>query len=131
MIGLDTNILLRYFLGDDPVQSPIARRILSSLTATEPGWVGLPVVLELVWVLDGKNPSQRIAIAATVEKLLAQDVVIVEQAEVVALAVRRFRSSRAGFADCLIAASAKAAGCSRTLTFDRVAARDAGMELAG
>jgi predicted nucleic-acid-binding protein len=61
--------------------------------------------------------------------LLAQDGVVVEQAEVVALAVQRFRFSRADFADCLIAASAKAAGCTRTVTFDRIAARDADMEI--
>jgi predicted nucleic-acid-binding protein len=42
-----------------------------------------------------------------------------------------YRNTRADFADCLIAASAKAAGCSRTVTFDRIAARDAGMELIG
>lgn len=131
MIGLDTNVLLRYFLNDDPVQSPLARRLMGSLTSTDPGWVGLPVVLEFVWVLTGKNRAQRGSIAAIIEQLLAQDIVIVEKAEVVALAARRFRFSRAGFADCLIAASAKAAGCSRTVTFDRIGARDAGMELIG
>jgi predicted nucleic-acid-binding protein len=47
----------------------------------------------------------------------------------VANAVQRFRWGKAEFADCLIAASAQTAGCSRTLTFDRIAARDAGMEL--
>jgi predicted nucleic-acid-binding protein len=55
--------------------------------------------------------------------------VVVEQAEVLAEAVRRFRFSKVDFADCLIAASARAAGCSKTVTFDHIAARDAGMEL--
>lgn len=131
MTGLDTNLLLRYFLDDDQVQSPEARRIINSFTQAEPGWVSLPAILELVWVLKSKNRAQRTVIAATLDRLLAQDSVVVEQAEVVAQAVRRFRFSSADFADCLIAASARAAGCGRTLTFDQVAARDAGMELIG
>ncbi|MDE3149361.1 MAG: type II toxin-antitoxin system VapC family toxin [Acidobacteriota bacterium] len=129
MIGLDTNVLLRYFLNDDPLQSPKARHIISSLTSADPGWVGISAVLEFVWVLTSKNRAQRSLIAATLDQLLAQDTVVVEQDKVVALAVRQFRFSRAEFADCLIAASAQAAGCTRTVTFDRIAARDAGMEL--
>ena len=54
---------------------------------------------------------------------------MVEQAEIIEKALQRYRRGRADFADCLIAASAKAAGCSRTVTFDRIASRDAGMEL--
>ena len=131
MIGLDTNVLLRYFLDDDPLQSPQARRIMSSLTSADPGWVALPVVLEFVWVLSSKNRARKSSIAAALEQLLAQDAIVVEQAKVVALAVGRFRFSRADFADCLIAVSAKAAGCTRTVTFDRMAARDTGMELIG
>lgn len=129
MIGLDTNLLLRYFLNDDPVQSPQAHRIITSFTEAEPGWVSLPAVLELVWVLKSKNRAHRTGIAATLDRLLAQNSVVIEQAEVVAQAVRRYRFSSADFADCLIAASARAAGCTRTVTFDQIAARDAGMEL--
>ena len=50
MTGLDTNVLLRYFLDDDPLQSPLARRIMSTLTIADPGWIGLATVLEFVWV---------------------------------------------------------------------------------
>jgi predicted nucleic-acid-binding protein len=127
--GLDTNVLLRYFLDDDPLQSPLARRIMSSLTVADPGWIGLATVLEFAWVLKCRDRAQRSAVASTLDRLLAQDAIVVEQANVVALAVRRFRFSRADFADCLIAASAQAAGCGKTVTFDRIAARDAGMQL--
>ncbi|MGA3102562.1 MAG: type II toxin-antitoxin system VapC family toxin [Terracidiphilus sp.] len=129
MIGLDTNVLLRYFLIDDPIQSPKARLVMASLDSSNPGWVGVATVLELVWVLKSKNRAPRSTIAATIEQLLAKDALIVERDAVVALAVRRFRFSRAEFADCLVAASAQAAGCSKTVTFDHIAARDAGMEL--
>jgi predicted nucleic-acid-binding protein len=57
------------------------------------------------------------------------DSIVVEQDLIVATAVQQFRATRADFADCLISASARAAGCTRTVTFDRIAARDAGMEL--
>ncbi len=129
MTGLDTNLLLRYFLDDDPVQSPKARRLMKSLSEVEPGWASLAAILEFVWVLKSKNRAQRMTIAITLDRLLALDTVVVEQAEVLAEAVRRFRFSKVDFADCLIAASARAAGCSKTVTFDHIAARDAGMEL--
>jgi predicted nucleic-acid-binding protein len=107
----------------------MARLVMASLDSSNPGWVGVATVLELVWVLKSKNRAPRSTIAATIEQLLAKDALIVERDAIVALAVRRFRFSRAEFADCLVAASAQAAGCSKTVTFDHIAARDAGMEL--
>jgi predicted nucleic-acid-binding protein len=129
VIGLDTNVLVRYFGQDDAQQSPQADTILDSLTADNPGWVGLAAILELVWVMTSVKGAGRVVIADTLDQLLAMNATVVEQASTVASAVQRFRRSKADFADCLIAASARDAGCSRTLTFDRIAARDAGMEL--
>ena len=129
MIGLDTNVLLRYFGQDDARQSPKADAIFDSLTADDPGWVGLAALLELVWVMTSRKGAGRVIVADTLDQLLAMESMAVEQASTVANAVRRFRSGKAEFADCLIAASAQSAGCSRTLTFDRIAARNAGMEL--
>ncbi len=131
MTGLDTNVLLRFFAQDDAAQILAADRIIGSLTSEEPGWVSITTILEIAWVLGSSKQAGRIGVSAVLEKLLSLDSVIVEQAEMVASAVRQFRSTRADFADCLIAASARAAGCSRMLTFDRIAARDAGMELIG
>lgn len=129
MIGLDTNVLLRFFTQDDIVQSPIADRMIGSLTPQNPGWVGFATVLEFVWVMTSKKRAGRLAVSTALDRLLMLDAVIVEQAGVLASAVRQFRSTKADFADCLIAASARATGCSKTVTFDQVAARDAGMEL--
>lgn len=129
MIGLDTNVLVRYFGQDDARQSPQADSIIDSLTADEPGWVGLAAILELVWVMSSVKGAGRTVVADILDQLLAMEAMVVEQAFTVADAVRWFRSSRADFADCLIAASAQTAGCSRTLTFDRIAARDTRMEL--
>ena len=131
MTGLDTNVLLRFFLQDDPLQSPMADRIIGSLTLKEPGWVGAAAVLELVWVMSSQNRIGRTGIAAILGQLLTRDEIVIEQADVVQNALQLYRKGNTEFADCLIAASAKAAGCSRTVTFDRTAARDAGMQLIG
>jgi predicted nucleic-acid-binding protein len=129
MTGIDTNVLLRFVAQDDPVQSPIAARFFASLNEKNPGWIGLATVLEFVWVMSSRKQAGRAAIAALLGQLLQMEGIVVERAGVVAQAVRLFGATRADFADCLIAASAQAAGCTQTVTFDRVAGRDAGMVL--
>ena len=64
MIGLDTNVLLRYIAQDDPKQSPRATQIMERrLTEQEPGFVSLVTILEVVWVLKSlfKRSRQEIA----------------------------------------------------------------------
>jgi len=129
VIGLDTNILVRFLAQDNPVQSPIASRFMKSLTADEPGWVSLSTFLELAWVLGSKGRVDRRTMLNALEKLLSLDEVIVDQAEILENALQVYRQGNADFTDCLIAASGRSAGCSRTVTFDRIAARGAGMEL--
>ena len=129
MIGLDTNVLLRYILSDDPIDSPKARAVFRSLTRQEPGWIGIGTVFEMVWVLFQVKKMGREPVSKALTELLLLDTIIFEQDSIFASALLRFRTTKADLADCMIAASAKAAGCSKTLTFDRIAARDAGMEL--
>jgi predicted nucleic-acid-binding protein len=129
MTGLDTNVLVRYFVKDDPLQTQAAENLLDSLSPEAPGWLGLIVLVELVWVLRFMYQFQRDGIARIVESLLRSLDVVVDQENVVHQALSLYRNSKADFADCLIAASARAAGCRKTVTFDRIAARDAGMEL--
>jgi predicted nucleic-acid-binding protein len=129
VIGLDTNVLLRFIAQDDPLQSALADATMSSLTAENPGWVGLATVLEFVWAMSKKMRFAKPVICNALDGLLMLDFIVVEQDLIVATAVQQFRATRADFADCLISASARAAGCTRTVTFDRIAARDAGMEL--
>jgi predicted nucleic-acid-binding protein len=107
----------------------IADEILSSLTVEDPGWVRVAATLELVWVMVSKDRFDRKAITKTLNQLLLQQEFVVEQAESVQNALQLFRKGTADFADRLMASSARAAGCGRTVTFDRMAARDAGMKL--
>jgi predicted nucleic-acid-binding protein len=131
MIGLDTNILVRYFIKDDPEQTRLAVNLIYSLSPTEPGWIGLAIFMELDWVMNNVLKVKKDRVVEIFDILLASQELVVENAETVQEALHLYRSRNTDFADCLIAASAKAAGCSRTLTFDHRAARDAGMELVG
>lgn len=129
MIGLDTNVLVRYIADDDASQSAAAAKVMDALTSESPGFIPLVVIAELVWVLQLSYRFNKHEIAEVVEKLLRSAELLIERAEIVAQALREFRISRADFADCLIERCAHAAGCQRTVTFDRRAATTGGMRL--
>ena len=129
MIGLDTNVLVRYVAQDDPKQSPKATRLVESLTADSPGYVSVVSVVELVWVLSGCYASTKEEISEILEKLLRTKEIVVDRADIVWKALRRYREGKSDFADCLIERSAESAGCGYTATFDRAAALHAGMKL--
>lgn len=129
MIGLDTNVLVRYVVQDDPKQSPKATRLIESLTAESSGYVGIVSVVELVWVLAGAYNSTKGEICDVLETLLRTKEIVVAQAGTVWKALRLFRESKADFADCLIERAANEDGCGYTATFDRDAAKTCGMRL--
>ena len=129
MIGLDTNVLVRYIMQDDARQSALATRLVESLTVGSPGFLPLVSVVELAWVLSSAYELDRGQVVRAFEALLRTKEIVVEQADVVWKALRVFQGTNADFADCLIERSAAAAGCERTLTFDRAAAKGRGMTL--
>jgi predicted nucleic-acid-binding protein len=129
VIGLDTNVLVRYIMQDDPRQSPQATRLIESCSAAEPGLVPLVAVVEFVWVMSSSYELDRAQVAEALEGLLRTKELLVERAEIVWKALRVFQRAGADFADCLIERSAAAAGCAATLTFDRGAAKTSGMTL--
>ncbi len=129
MTGIDTNVLVRYIMQDDPRQSAVATRWIESLTVESPGFVPMVVMVELGWVLEGAYALDRDQLAEAFEAILRAKEFMVEQAAVVWNAVRTFRSGNADFADALIERSAASAGCDRTMTFDRGAAKHCGMAL--
>jgi len=90
MIGLDTNILVRYLAQDDPVQSPKATELIErQLTEENPGFVSVVAMVETVWVLDRAYGLADHAIAAAIERALRADVLIVESEQEVFAAERR------------------------------------------
>ncbi len=129
MIGLDTNLLVRYIMQDDAKQSPKATALMESLTTDAPGFVSLVSIVELGWVLSVSYELNHEQVAQALELLLRTKEVVIDHAEQVAQALRAFKTSSADFADCLIERSAAGAGCDRTMTFDVSAAKVAGMTL--
>jgi predicted nucleic-acid-binding protein len=129
MIGLDTNILVRYVTQDHPTQVAAADRLIEGLSAQERGFVSLVVVVELIWVLEVSYSFKRTQVEQVLEKLLQSKELALEQAETLWQALRRSRASGADITDCLIERRAHSAECDYTITFDRKAARRAGMRL--
>jgi predicted nucleic-acid-binding protein len=131
MIGFDTNILVRFFAQDDPVQCEQADELMRKISGSEPVWIGLAVILELVWVLSKTYRTGRAEMVRILERLLFNRAFVIEQIDTVHQALQLYRKGNADFADCLIASSAREAGCSSIMTFDAKAAREAGMQLVG
>jgi predicted nucleic-acid-binding protein len=123
MIGLDTNVLVRYFTQDDPVQSRTANAFIGRLSVDEPGFVSVIVVVEVAWVLESVYRLSDIEIAAVIEQLLQADALVVDCEKEVYTALTVLRSGAGSFADALIAALSAKAGCSATVTFDLKALR--------
>lgn len=129
MIGLDTNVLVRYIMLDDAKQSPKAAKLVESLTVDAPGFVSIVSIVELGWVLSSSYGLTRQQLAQAFEALLRTKEIVIDRADHVLKALRVFKATSADFADCLIERSAVSAGCARTMTFDTGAAKTAGMTL--
>lgn len=129
MIGLDTNVLVRYIMQDEAAQAAKATKLVESLSAAEPGFITLVSVVELVWVLSSSYNLSRDQVAQALEVVLRSKQLIVDQAEHVVRALRTFSAGNADYADCLIERIAASAGCAQTMTFDTAAAKTAGMTL--
>jgi predicted nucleic-acid-binding protein len=129
MIGLDTNVVVRYLTHDDAAQTAAAVKLIDSLSQHAPGFLSLIVIVELVWVLEISYRFKKNEIEQVLETLLRSKELVIERAEIVAQALRTFSASRADFADCLIERCGHAVECQYTLTFDHNAAGAAGMKL--
>ena len=130
MIGLDTNILVRYLAQDDRVQSPRANQIIDGLTEDQPGFISIVAIVETVWVLDRLYGLSNKEIGRCIERMLQADTLVVQNEQEVFTAMTALKANSGSFSDALIGALGGWAGCPATLTFDRKAARLAGFELA-
>lgn len=124
MIGVDTNILVRYLVQDDPLQSPRATKIVEErFTRDEPGYISLVTLVETLWVLERPYGLSPTALADAVDLLLSMETLVIQNEREVFIATHALRSGTASFSDALIGALGAWAGCSTTVTFDRKAAR--------
>ncbi len=120
MKGVDTNVLVRYMVQDDPLQSARAARLIEEECSREiPGFINRIVLCELVWVLDSVYRFPKKQIIDAVEKILRIDRFKVEDLESVWLALQSYRGGPADFADYLVGVTNRRAGCKHTASFDK------------
>ena len=129
MIGLDTNVLVRYLMQDDERQSRLATSLIESLHPANPGFIPIVTTLETSWVLARAYKLERADIARWLSLLLRSRELVIDRGEDVQRALHIYEAGAADFADCLVAAIAKRAGCSSVMSFDRKAVKTAGMTL--
>lgn len=123
MIGIDTNLLVRYLTQDDAAQSKQAARIIdAAIEADEDLYLNHIVVCELTWVLARAYGYAKDELLGVLEKILAAGQFAFEDKDSLWRALEAFRRSRADFADCLIGVKNSTAGCRTTVTLDRAAA---------
>lgn len=130
MIGLDTNVLVRYIAQDDPAQSRRATELIErQLGPDNPGFVSLIVLVETSWVLKRAYRLSDSILAAAIERILQIDALVVQSEQDVFIAMIALKEGKGSFADALIGAIDARAGCSSTATFDKEAAKLPGFEL--
>ena len=120
MIGLDTNVLVRYFTQDDTDQASAVDRLIAE--KAEQGvrlHVDVVVLCELVWVLRGGYRMNRTSIAAIIDDMLSVSLFSFEDRDLLAHALAQYREGDGDFADYVIGARNAKAGCDVTATFDR------------
>lgn len=125
MIGLDTNVLVRYLTQDDPDQAARANRLIEGhCTRQTPGRVALVVLCELVWVLRGAYRYEKGVVVDLLAQILATAELEVEDEAVASRALAAYRAGSADFADYVIVHANRAAGCEATYSFDRKLANE-------
>ena len=120
MIGIDTNILLRLWLNDDPARNKRIDALLAAHGGMPGSLLVTDVVLaEAVWTLKSAFDQDKDAQSIAVRSLLEETAFAFEDREAVAAALGLFEAGSCGFADCLVVAKHARQGCEFTATFDR------------
>ena len=123
MPALDTNVIIRYLVGDDPDQAEAARALIENFTPDSPGFICREVVLEVAWVLERSYRFPRPQIAQALMDLTASDTLVVENSDEVAAAAYRYPRAPIGFSDLMILSAVARGGALPLHTFDRKLAR--------
>jgi predicted nucleic-acid-binding protein len=130
MIGIDTNIVVRLIVDDEPKQAVAARDFIRDrCTPDDPGYISNIVLAEVAWILARGYGYSRNDIADAIERVMETAQLQIESSSDVAAALADYRRGPAGFTDCLIGHLNRTAECTHTITFDRKAAKLAAFEL--
>ena len=131
MAAVDTNVIIRYLVGDDAEQAEAGRVLLESFSPEEPAFICREVMLEVAWVLERSYHFTRSQVAEALMDLTASDSLTVENSDDVAAAAHFYRQHGVGFSDLMVLSAAERAGATPLYTFDRRLARMEGVELVG
>ena len=126
MIGIDTNVIVRYLVQDEPDQSAMASSVIDALTENDPGFLSLVTVVELYWVLRRAYKVSSSRCTELINGLLDARELRIDQYSIVRAALTACRGGP-DFADAVIVELGRVAGCEHTVTFDQRAAQDNGM----
>lgn len=130
MIGIDTNVLVRYVTHDDEAQWQKASKYLQAhCSAHCPGWICGIVLCETVWVLSSGYGYEKSQICALLDRILYISELKVENRDCVKEALESYQTGQADFSDYLISAINKMNGCKTTVTFDKKAGKHSGFKL--
>jgi predicted nucleic-acid-binding protein len=123
MIGIDTNVLLRYILQDDPKQAAVASEIMDALTEQSPGYLNHVVLCETAWVLQRGYDYDKASVTRVLNHVVNTRELQLEQRDVVISALSQYNHNTADWADSLIGEKNRHSGAETTITFDRRASR--------
>jgi predicted nucleic-acid-binding protein len=120
MIGIDTNILVRYFTQDDLEQAKIVEHIIDThATSANSIFINNIVMCELIWVLERGYKYSREEIGKLIKQMLSTEEFAFENQELLWLALNGYNQNNLDFADALIGEINKEFDCIETLTFDK------------
>ena len=120
MIGIDTNVLIRYIVRDDPNQTAVATKFLEkNISRNNPGFIGQIVLCEIVWVLKKAYGCEKKVILQVIEQILNTKEFTVENTDSARRAFANYGKGDADFSDYWIGSANQHHGCEYTVTFDR------------
>ncbi len=130
MKGLDTNVIVRYLVQDDPQQAAQATRFIEQhCTDTSPCFINHITLCELTWVLERCYDQDRADLVIVIEHLLQVQQLEVMHPHIVWQALKDYKQSNADFSDHLLARVNEAQGCEFTATFDKKAGTQPAFEM--
>jgi predicted nucleic-acid-binding protein len=118
--GIDSSVLLRYILEDDPLCSKVATHFIDEhCTAKDPAYVNVVVLVEVIWSLRRQRGYRKETVVAVIRDMLESQSLVIEKEEIIAEALRKYEADSAGFSDCLIACLNDHAQAKPTFSFDK------------
>ncbi|MDQ0457063.1 PIN domain-containing protein [Rhizobium paknamense] len=124
MIGIDTNVLLRFLLADDAEQFEAAKHFISERSVDDPAYISLVVVAEMAWVLKRSYRFSNADIVDVLRKLVPAEQFLFEDEDILDAMIEDETLRQSDLSDRIVAHLALRQGASRVVTFDRKAARD-------